>query len=297
MQHNYRLLLITGNKGCVDQVSGLISEDDIYASDMVKFELLCAETMQDALEHLAGGNVDIILLDIENPETGGLQRVTALLEEYDEVPLVVLTGSKDTDFGVRALEKGAQDYLVKAILQPDALRRSVRYAIERHRLVSELKRRALIDDLTGLYNRRGFFYLGEHALSLAERNNTKQFILFADVDDLKVVNDTRGHEAGDRYLIQAAEYLRHVFRGSDILARIGGDEFAVIAQAVSKESILSVRRRFDNGLLEWNRKLDYKDQLSMSVGIVFADKPSPAALDAYLAEADHLMYREKGRKK
>jgi len=187
LQYTYRLLLVTENRGCVDQVFGLISEDDIYASDVVKFELLCTETMHDAVEHLAGGNVDIVLLDIDNPETDGLQRVTALLEEYDEVPLVVLTGSKDTDFGVRALEKGAQDYLVKAILQPDALRRSVRYAIERHRLVSELKRRALIDDLTGLYNRRGFFYLGEHALSLAERNNTKQFILFADVDGLNSV--------------------------------------------------------------------------------------------------------------
>lgn len=293
----YRLLLITTDKGCARTIPELLSSSKTPPSDPAGFHLVTETTVENGFSHLVKGDVDLVLLDVDRPDARGLDIVTSFLDERFDVPLVVLTGAEDGDFGVHAVERGAQDYLIKGALNPEILRRAVRYALERHRLIRELKRRALIDDLTGLYNRRGFFYLGEHALSLAERNKTKQFIMFADLDGLKIVNDTRGHEAGDRYILQAAEFLRRVFRESDIIARIGGDEFAIIAQAVTRESIVSVRRRFEEGLERWNRESGSRDPLSLSVGIVFAEEPSPNKLDSLLASADHLMYRDKARKK
>ena len=293
----YRLLLIGGDKAFLKQVSDLIASKHTRSGTEVGFDLSRASTVEEGIRVLTKGGPDLVMFDIGTIEDRGLKPVSDFLDERFDVPLIVITNSEDSDLGVKAVEQGAQDYLIKSSLRRDIMQRSILYAVERHRLIRELKRRALIDDLTSLYNRRGFFYLGEHTLSLAERNDTKQFVMFADLDGLKLVNDTRGHEAGDRYIVQAADFLRKFFRESDIIARIGGDEFAVIAQAVSKESIVSVRRRLEKSLEDWNKESEYEDRLSMSIGIVFADQPSPRNLDHFLASADHLMYKEKARKK
>lgn len=100
--------------------------------------------------------------------------------------------------------------------------------IEHARMHERLHTISLHDDLTGLYNRRGFFTLAEHLLKLAKRQQEGLFMLYADLDDLKKINDTLGHQKGDWALIDTANLLKETFRESDIIARIGGDEFVVM---------------------------------------------------------------------
>ena len=125
---------------------------------------------------------------------------------------------------------------------------SLWYAIERQRLLMELRAESLIDPLTGRHDRRGFFALAEQPLLLAQRGRLDMLLLFADVDDLKGINDCGGHEAGDRARQVVAGALRETFRESDILARLGGDEFAVLAIGILDESVGSMTERLQTSL-------------------------------------------------
>jgi diguanylate cyclase (GGDEF)-like protein len=136
-----------------------------------------------------------------------------------------------------------QDCLSKRELGQEALARAVRFAILRHRTNARLLAESLTDELTGLYNRRGLLRVGGQLLDGARRRGCGAWLLFADVQGLKEVNDRFGHAAGDRSLRAAAQVLRRSFRSADVLARLGGDEFTVLAvdAALSSRDVLVER--------------------------------------------------------
>src|SRR5260370_3278950 len=112
----------------------------------------------------------------------------------------------------------------------------------------ELRYLALTDDLTCLYNRRGFFAAATHQLKLSRRNAQGLLLFFCDVDNLKTINDSYGHLEGDLALVGAADAVERTFRGSEIRVRIGGDEFAVLAMEASTQSEKVILRRFEKSL-------------------------------------------------
>ncbi len=164
---------------------------------------------------------------------------------------------------------------------------------------SEEKLRALslTDELTGLLNRRGFFTMVEKQLEIYARNNKKAYLLYADIDGLKKVNDSQGHSVGDELLRAAANVLNGVCRKSDIIGRLGGDEFGVLlTDAESEEAIV---QRLDEKITSFNAAGDRSFDLSISVGIVTcseADQDSPCVLDALLTTADAKMYSIKKKR-
>ncbi|MBI4520231.1 MAG: GGDEF domain-containing protein, partial [Gemmatimonadetes bacterium] len=152
------------------------------------------------------------------------------------------------------------------------------------------------DDLTGLYNRRGFFTLAEQQMSLADRRNAELFVLYADLDGLKQINDTRGHEEGDRVLMEVAGVLRKTFRESDVVARIGGDEFVVLAFEAQPSSAEVVIARLERNLNKLNLRKDRPYRLSLSAGIARYTPGSERSIDELLAQADRSMYERKARR-
>ena len=124
---------------------------------------------------------------------------------------------------------------------------------------------ALIDDLTGLFNRRGFFTLAEHHLKLAERMHKNFYLIFSDIDDMKKINDVFGHLQGDLVLKKVADILRYSFRDSDIIARIGGDEFVVLIPETGDYSAEITIYRLQENINKYNKK--EKKNLSLSMGI------------------------------
>lgn len=158
-----------------------------------------------------------------------------------------------------------------------------------------LKDLSLRDELSGLLNRRGFVEHANQQLRSAVRNKRPSCVFFIDLDGMKAINDSFGHEVGDRALIAATEALRSVFRDSDIASRLGGDEFAVLAQDCGATDVQAVRQRLRARAVEFNRDTSEKFRLSMSVGAaVFDPKTGSAAdLERLMELADKDMYEDK----
>jgi diguanylate cyclase (GGDEF)-like protein len=167
---------------------------------------------------------------------------------------------------------------------------------ERRKAEAEVRRLSLTDDLTGLSNRRGFFLLAEQQLYLARRTSTPACLVFADVDGLKHVNDTYGHDVGDAMLCDVSELLKKTFRHADVVARFGGDEFAVFAVTPSG-SADEIRARLQREMEVFNATCAHRYTLSMSIGVVPCDTDGKEPLEALVGRADAAMYEQKRAKK
>ena len=160
----------------------------------------------------------------------------------------------------------------------------------------EIHSLSLRDELTGLYNLKGFRLLAEQALRMANRSSHSFSVLFVDLDDLKQINDQFGHFAGSQCLVETAEILRTVFREADVLGRVGGDEFAVAGEFTEPGMVLAVGR-LEEIVARWNAGPDRPIPLSLSFGTVTSKPEAHESLDALLKNADHAMYAHKRRKK
>jgi len=161
------------------------------------------------------------------------------------------------------------------------------------RMEEKLRNLSLTDALTGLYNRRGFFTLVEQLLKLSKRQKTGTFMLYADVDNLKDINDTFGHQEGDLALIEIANILKKNFRESDIIARIGGDEFVAIPVGTAGDTIEIITARLQKSFEIYNEERNCSYKLSLSVGTAYYDPERPCSIDELLIQGDKLMYERK----
>jgi diguanylate cyclase (GGDEF)-like protein len=171
-------------------------------------------------------------------------------------------------------------------------------------MAAEIITLSITDSLTGLHNRRGFLTLAEQQLKLSDRTKRGMLLFFADLDDLKRINDTLGHEEGDKALIDVASVLKETFRASDIIARMGGDEFAILtdefailvpnAEENTPEIIIN---RLQNRIDTHNNQANRKYKLSISIGSSFYNPENPSSIDELMASADKLMYEQKNNKK
>ncbi len=160
----------------------------------------------------------------------------------------------------------------------------------------EMEQLALSDELTGLRNRRGFLLLADQALRLAPRTRAKCVLVFVDVDGLKRVNDTRGHAAGDALIVDAARVLTSVFRESDVVGRVGGDEFAVFALLDDNEGASAVNARLQAEIDKFNAQAVPSMRVSLSIGIEEIPATADVPLDVLLSRADRAMYEKKRRR-
>jgi diguanylate cyclase (GGDEF)-like protein len=160
----------------------------------------------------------------------------------------------------------------------------------------ELRKLSFTDELTNLYNRRGFMTLAEQQIKMANRLDRELLLISADLDDLKVINDTFGHQEGDRALIDVAVILKDTFRSSDIIARIGGDEFTALQMKSPENNITVTSDRLQEAITRHNEGTDRSYTLSISVGTEIYDPQKPKPLDQLMAVADKKMYEQKKTK-
>ncbi len=173
---------------------------------------------------------------------------------------------------------------------------SLRDVTELVRLREELRSLSLVDELTGLFNRRGFTTLAQQQLKTANRMKRRMRLFFLDLDELKTINDNLGHRMGDQALVAAAALLKATFRESDILARVGGDEFVALTMEAEEDSTSPVGERLEANVREFQEREKPLYRLSFSLGTALYDPALPTALEELLYQADILMYQNKRRK-
>ncbi|PZO08411.1 MAG: diguanylate cyclase response regulator [Leptolyngbya foveolarum] len=257
---------------------------------------------------------DLILLDIRMPVMGGYEVCQQLKASTATVhiPILFISALDHMDDKAQAFAMGGQDYITKPFQDMDVLIRVKNQLLiqqqhqqlqqqnqcleqeiaERLKAEAEVRQLALTDELTALYNRRGFFLLAGQQLKMAQRTQLPCCLLFADVDGLKQINDTFGHEVGDRVIVDAAQLLKQTFRDADIIARLGGDEFAILIPAGS-DVVDVLCLRLQANIDQFNQAAARSYQLAMSVGIQVCALTDDASLEHLLAQADKLMYEHK----
>jgi diguanylate cyclase (GGDEF)-like protein len=254
----------------------------------------------------------LAILDLTMPEMDGITVCHHVRQGENATPVyIILLTSKSSKLDiVMGLEAGADDYVTKPF-DPDELHARVKVGIRMVELqlslalrVAELEQAqetlrnlSLTDDLTGLYNRRGFFALADQHLKTARRTKRLVALIYIDMDDLKAINDTRGHKEGSNALQEIADVLRSTFRSSDIMARIGGDEFVILeTYAEQNEAQNSVARLQDN-LRQRNVESARDYELSLSIGVALVESDDSLTIEALLTRGDGLMYEQKRNKR
>ena len=169
-------------------------------------------------------------------------------------------------------------------------------AVLRKQMEAKVLQLSLTDELTGLSNRRGFLMRAEQMLKLVHRVHTQGWLVYIDVDGLKRINDTMGHDAGDRLIRSAAKVLRESFRDADIIGRVGGDEFVIFATGASTPAI-EIELRLRNNIIHHNQCYPNQPPLSMSIGVIRCDPHALNTLEDMIHQADAAMYIEKRRKR
>lgn len=188
-----------------------------------------AQTARDARE----AEYDAVILHLDRPKDHNSKTIRAVSELFADIPLIICGTSDDEDAAVQTLAFGAQDYVVMETLDADALIRSIRFAMERKRMERQLQSLVHYDSLTRLPNRQLLLDRLTQAIAQATRQQTLVGLLLLDLDRFKLVNDTLGHEFGDKLLADVALRVNACIRDSDTLARLGGDEFVVVLNGIN----------------------------------------------------------------
>jgi two-component system cell cycle response regulator len=284
----------------------LIVEDDPEFATMLRvilaearigqFDPAIVTSLEKASARLTKSNFDILLLDLFLPDSEGHETFLKIHERIPDTAIVVVTGLDDRAVAIQCVREGAQDYLVKGDLEVNQLVRSLLYALERHRTRMMLQNLSMSDELTGLLNRRGFLSLAPKHVKIAERANWELLVFFIDLDELKAINDNYGHPEGDRALRTVATILRKTFRTSDVIARMGGDEFIVLAINASDASIDTITARLQENVERYNHN-GIQFRVSISYGVARFNPQEQASLDEMIAQADRALYADKVSKR
>jgi diguanylate cyclase (GGDEF)-like protein len=276
-----------------DEDDQVLVRDLLGEMSQVNVSLQWETTYEGARAALQTGDHDICLMDYHLGHRDGIQLIRELDGSTLVTPVIFLTGQNNRELDVQAMEAGAADYLVKGKIDALLLERSIRFALERQRLLQEMHRRSLMDDLTGLLNRRGFEEQMNRELKLARRRNRSLVLMFMDVNGFKGINDRYGHGEGDRALREVAELLGNTFRTSDIIARLGGDEFVVVPLDSELRDVVIPEERLMQRLAERNATTTRPYTLNLTVGIAEFDPLRPCPLWELVSRADQHMYARK----
>jgi diguanylate cyclase (GGDEF)-like protein len=253
-----------------------------------------AEDFKSAQAKIATEHFDFYFLDNRLGAELGLELIVEIKQQFATAPpIIMLSGVDDYQTDLDAMEKGADDYIIKSELTSHLLERTFRYSLKSKDLEAKLAKLAHFDTLTGLYNRSLFNELLIKAIQQSERSGEKFALVTLDLDNFKFINDNYGHPAGDQLLIKIARRLKHAIRSSDIVARLGGDEFSLLLKDVKKDSdfVMLVENIMD--IFQAPIQVDSKSvSVTTSVGIAIFPTDTQTASEL-IDHSDRAMYQAK----
>ena len=289
MAERQRVLLIEDNPGDVRLIREMLAEGEDGL-----FQLDCVGRLAQGLEYLATRSTGVVLLDLSLPDSYGFDTFLKVYAHSPKVPIIVLTGHDDQNVALSAVKTGAQDYLVKGKLDRELLLRSMQYSIERKRYQEQLEYQANYDALTGLPNRNLLHDRLKQSV-YAQRFVRSIGVVFLDIDHFKFVNDSLGHNTGDKLLQKVAERLLDAVRDGDTVARLGGDEFILILNDQTGQEVIYRAMQRIIGKVAEPIEVDGQELLvTASAGISMYPQDGPD-VETLLKHADAAMYRAKDK--
>lgn len=258
-----------------------------------EFKVEHVRSGKEALDRLAVGPYNVILLDLTLPDMRGMETVKTVVDAVPEIPIVILSALGEEKLAIETVQSGAQDFLVKGKFDAALLGRSILYAIERKRSEARINYLAFYDELTGLPNRSLIHDRLSVALARAKRRKQCAVVMFIDLDNFKAINDTLGHRVGDLVLREVARRLSSCIRAMDTVGRVGGDEFVLLMPEIGREDeIVSTAERI---LAELRPPcIIGKNEISVSASMGISQYPSDGENEtSLLKSADAAMYRAK----
>jgi diguanylate cyclase (GGDEF)-like protein len=288
----------------------LVVEDDpadarwlrtlLEASREPAFEVEEARSVEDGLRRLRDECFQAVLLDLSLEEGQGLAALARARIAAATVPIIAMASQQDEELAVRALRFGAQDHLVKGVTDAQVIVRTLRHAVERHHILTDLataRQRehylAMHDALTGLPNRSAFLDQLRRTIGYAARHDKQLAVLFFDLDRFKSINDTLGHPVGDDLLKVVADRITRSLRQSDLKARFGGDEFLIALPDVERDHDAARVAQKLGDLLAKPCELSGREyRVSVSIGIALFPRDG-ADSDVLIRNADTAMYHAK----
>lgn len=282
----------------------LVEDDEQHAHTLTKaierasdhaYRVVRARKLNEACALLKNGNYAVVLSDLDLPDSDGLGSLSEILAVSPATPVLVIAASDDEALALRAVQAGAQDYLLKGNLDGPRVLRAVRYAIERKQTEVRLIQLAHYDPLTLLANRTLLNERLARALPRCGRSGKLVGLLLVDLDHFKAVNDTYGHEVGDDLLKLVGSRLIASTRQPDTVARVGGDEFAILLEDVNNiDGARRVAQRIVNGFATPLVVHDKEQPVTCSVGLAMSPDQG-TTIDELLRAADRALYQAKDR--
>lgn len=278
--------------------AGIIYDELNQYSKLNEIDLFHVSNLKDALNEIKSQGYEAVLLDIGLRELDGLDNVTAVREENPDLPIIVLTNSDNEALALEAIDSGAQEYLVKGHTNGKVIKFAISSSIRRKSLERKLFHQANYDFLTKLPNRGLLQEHLEKYIHMAKRWKADQAVMFLDINNFKYINDTYGHEAGNETLITLANRLKTTLRDTDIVARYGGDEFAIILDDKSedkKKAAKFVAQKIVDAM-KAPFVLSNGDAVRISISVGIAVYPADGHdANIILSAADAAMYQAKSQ--
>lgn len=274
-----KILIVDDNAEVLEKTQGLLTQ--------VGYSVFPCTSGEEALDILNRERFDLVLLDINMPSLNGYEVCLRIRQVFalDDLPIIFLTSREDSDSVTKGFHAGASDFVSKSALF-DVLLARVNVHIRLSRTLRFLRDISLTDDLTGCYNRRhGMFSLREW-FARSKRYGTPFSMIYFDLNGLKTINDKYGHQAGDLLLRSVVTSCKKLLRESDLLFRMGGDEFMVLCPDTDKRGAFICAER----MLEAVKGVTIVDQsVSFAYGIAHSSEDYKD-MDEMLHSADTSMY-------
>ena len=280
----------------------LLLEDDAYdaatTTELLEkfisrpFKVTQVQYLKDAIALVKDFDFKIALLDMGLPDSSGLMAVRKVIQANKRTPIVVLTGSEDTDLALDAMRMGAQDFLPKSQLDNKALERVVVHSIHRKAMEGESKTLAYADMLTGTVNRTQLHERWTRMAQRSEKANCQLGLLSVDLVSFDAINHQYGHGAGDALLVHIAKELKSALYKTDMVSRLGDDDFVAVLENIrSIRDLLDIKQRISCILAD---SFEYKSEMinyAVRVGCTLSNPKANEALAAAVKRADDDMYQ------
>ena len=269
--------------------------------DDIKISIATAKSGIDTLEKAKDNTYDLLLINQNKPGKDGIVFLQEIIKKKLGVPVIMIVAEGEEKLGVKAMDKGAYDYLTRDEVKTAALNRAIRRAMQRKKLendisvsLQKLEKLAIRDGLTGLYNHRHFLEVLDKEYKKSSRHRQPLSCIMIDLDYFKSVNDNYGHQFGDLVLARSAGILKKLVRDTDFVARYGGEEFFILLPNTLLHGALILAERIRNAFARHTFK-DGKisEVVTVSIGLSSSADENVTGSEDLVANADKALYRAK----